>query len=464
MAKNYRVISDNSLSYIFYETERMMYKLDKKTARCEYYHCIEPRCQCRGKVVGGVFVRTKINMEHNHENNHVLQVDYKEAYNKLKRLVATDKRSVRELHKETLRSVSLQTAGKLAYPRVCKTLLRVRYKLMPPCKSLKEMINLLEYNEKISELFGTIRNDDFYQGSVDNNLVFANRELISQLGSRVQFYIDGTFKVTPFKACQLMIIMAELQHKPRPICYVVMRSRKEDDYRTVFEFIRDGVLSFDGVERIPNSVLTDFEKGMRNAVLTVWPEINLHGCNFHFTQAIRRKASKLKSLSTKIFRNSKHHVTIKMFMRLSLLPCNRVEAGYQQLENFIMNSRRLKKDFKKFIKYFNLTWFRKFEPNEWCVGNLQRRTNNNLEGYNRFVKDFIPRKPAPYVFLDGLVNLAHDASSKFESERQQNSQRIDRSRLSELLEKCKKDLEEGTITELMFIKKLALNSDINDIC
>ena len=167
---------------------------------------------------------------------------------------------------------------------------------MPPCKTLDDMISLLEDNQEISKHFGTIRNGDFYQGAVDDNLVFANRELIGQLGGSLSLYIDGTFKVVPFKACQLLIILAELQNKPRPICYVFMTGRKDMDYRAVLEFIRDGVLSFDGVERIPSSVLTDFEKGLRNAVLAVWPSISLNGCNFHFAQAIRRKASKMKSL------------------------------------------------------------------------------------------------------------------------------------------------------------------------
>ena len=129
-----------------------------------------------------------------------------------------------------------------------------------------------------------------------------------------------------------------------------------------------------------------------------------------------------------------------------------------------MASTRLRKDFKKFINYFELTWFGRFIPSDWCVGNLKRRTNNNIEGYNRFVKDYIPRKPAPYVFLDGLLNLAHDASSKFEADRQQNPQIVDRSQITGLLDKCTKDLEEGRISELMFIKKLALKSSIYNSC
>jgi len=462
VTKNYKNIRNNSSTYIFFGSERMVYKLDKSTVRGDYYHCIEKGCPCRGKIVGSLFQRTKSDVVHNHENNHELHSEYKEAYSKLKELVATDQRPIRDLHKEFLRSVSLETAGKLAYPRVYKTLQRIRHKQMPPCKTLDELINLLEFNDDINKLFGMIRNHEFYQGAVDENLVFANRELISKLGSNVSLYIDGTFKVVPFKACQLLIILAELQNTPRPICYVVMTGRKEIAYRAVLQFIRDGVLSYDGVERIPNSVLTDFEKGLRKAVLAVWPDTILNGCNFHFSQAIRRKASKIKSLSTRIFRNSKHHTAIKMFMRLSLLPRNRVVTGYKQLERFIISSPSLRRDFKSFIKYFKWTWFGRFGPHDWCVGNLARRTNNNIEGYNRFVKDFIPLKPAPYVFLDGLLNLAHDASSKFESDRQQNSQRVDRSQISGLLDKCTKDLEEGTISELTFLKKMALNTNIKN--
>ena len=122
MAKNYKNISNNSKTYIFFDSEKMMYKLDKVTASGDYYHCTEIGCPCRGKIVKDVFTRTKADIRHNHENNHKSNAEHKMAYNKLKELAVTDRRPVKDLHKKHIQAVSLQTAGKLAYPRVYKTL------------------------------------------------------------------------------------------------------------------------------------------------------------------------------------------------------------------------------------------------------------------------------------------------------------------------------------------------------
>ena len=45
--------------------------------------------------------------------------------------------------------------------------------------------------------------------------------------------------------------------------------------------------SFGGFD--PQSVLCDFERGLHNAISSVWPSATISGCYFHFEQALWRK-------------------------------------------------------------------------------------------------------------------------------------------------------------------------------
>ncbi|QQP54480.1 uncharacterized protein FKW44_007327 [Caligus rogercresseyi] len=43
----------------------------------------------------------------------------------------------------------------------------------------------------------------------------------------------------------------------------------------------------------PETILTDYEKGLQNAILSIWPNSSLRGCYFHFKQCLWRKLSTL---------------------------------------------------------------------------------------------------------------------------------------------------------------------------
>lgn len=196
---------------------------------------------------------------------------------------------------------------------------------MPPCSSLLELEAQFENEDGITFMsFGFLRQTNFYQGAVGGNLVFANLELIGALPERFDIYVDGTFNVTPFHARQLLVILAELHGRPRPIIYAVMPGRTAEDYEETFAFIRDGILSYDGMQRTPVAATSDFEQGLRLALLQVWPQIECFVCEFHFCQCLRRKELKTNSLSQHMTGATIIHRVVLMFMRLSFLPLHRI--------------------------------------------------------------------------------------------------------------------------------------------
>lgn len=265
-------------------------------------------------------------------------------------------------------------------------------------------------------------------------------------------FCDGTFNVAPFHAPQLLIILGEINGKPRPIIYTVMTNRLRSTYAELFEFLRDAVFFDKNDENLtPRTFMSDFERAARTAAEDTWPGIDLVGCNFHFCQALQRKASTLKELSTT---NGVHRTAIIMFMRLSLLPADRVNEGLAVLGKWL-KEKGAASAFINFQVYFNRVWMKHYPPSSWCVSSRPRRTNCNIEGYNNFVKQRMRRNPTPWTFLEALHDLAHDASSKFVNDRNSGKKQIDRSCLTEPLQTNLAKLKCGEINVLQFLLNMA---------
>jgi len=454
-----------SNTYIFNNDEKCMYKLDKINNSSKYYHCIKAGCKARGIVTNNLFQTRDVLHCHTDDHRHKHELDA--AYAKMKRVVVTEtRRDIRDIYDEIHRSLSFEVCGDLQWTHVRQTLQRLRRSLLPACTDLSTMIQLFE-NNQITDVFGKIRNTEFYQGALfykeETAIIFANMELITKIPERFELYCDGTFSVTPFKAAQLLIIMANLGDKPRPICYVIMTNQRMFLYKKVFEFLKNGVLSSDGILRYPVLGMSDYEKPMRNALLKVWPSLELRGCMFHYNQALVRRAKLLSLLSVQISTHSMHYQCLKMLRRLCLLPIDRVEFAYEQLKEYIESNPQVSSDFKEFLDYFEYTWFGLYKPEEWVVGDLTFRCNNHLEGFNRSIKSKMPRNPSPYKFLDVLLDLAYDSSASYQSFVSGRAhQQINRSYITVPFQVALRKLENCEITEWEFLQLMAQQSFEDD--
>lgn len=455
---NFRAISliEKRVSTHFHVfDDQCLYNCYSKRGATLYLKCIDEDCQCNGKIVNNIFTRTN-NALHNHDYDHETVANYEDAYAKLRQAIKIDRRPIRVLHNEALRGLSLEASGMLSWNHCRRTLERVRHDMMPPCRSMVDLEKILEDDNTIGySMYGRIRQSRFYQGSVDGQLVFANLELLGELPANFDIYIDATFGVTPFHARQLLVILCDLRGRPRPIIYAIMNGQATENYSVIFEFIRDGIISFDGLLRTPNCATTDFEQAIRLALDKVWPNIRKVGCYFHFAQAIRRNARSIKSLSASLIGDTIQHKVLIMFIRLGLLPLERVDAGFNAVLHFI-SSNKLEDDFQDFADYFRRTWFGRYPKEDWCVSDREKRTNNHLEGYNHRIKQTIPSNPSAWKFLDSLIDLGYDASSNYSADVLNNATPpVDRSLLSLPLGVALKELQDGTIDEIRFLEKLS---------
>lgn len=440
----------NQFHYLNQE-EKMLYRKSGQRKSTVYLLCIEKGCKARAKIENDVLSRT--NGETHDHPDHNKQSSAELVYAELKHLATTSRRPIRELQGEKLRILSLEGSGAVSWDKVRGTLNRLRRSTMPACPNIDAFVELLESNEIVRAEYSKIRETEFYSGCVDGCVVFSNKELISAMPEAFDMFVDGTFSVTPFHAAQLLIVLAEINGIPRPIAYIIMPNRLKLTYVSLFEFLREAIFCFDGTERTPLTFMSDFERASRVAASTVWPGIELIGCNFHHCQALRRKASSLSELSSKIRGRTIHHDILKMFMRLSLLPLEHVNDGFHALKVFI-NESGVDADFQRFQLYFQRVWMKHYEPETWCVSARLRRTNCNLEGYNNFIKQKIQRNPNPWKFLNAIQDLAYDASSKHQSDKARKLRTVDRSRLTKPLAANLQLLQQQEISVIDFLKAM----------
>jgi len=214
------------------------------------------------------------------------------------------------------------------------------------------------------------------------HMLFANKQMLRLLGKCRTWYIDATFRVVskPFK--QLFSIHGFAQAskggkqyvKQVPLIFVLMSGKKTSDYQAVFE----GILAlFETPPRVRECVM-DFEGAIWRAMNNVFPNVQRHGCHFHWSQAIWRKTQSL-GLAELYQNNLAVKKYIRRLMALPFLPAIRIKPIFTKLEE-----KAHSESLMKLTTYIRKTWIesKAFGPATWSAYMRPVRTNNDLEGYH----------------------------------------------------------------------------------
>ena len=134
-------------------------------------------------------------------------------------------------------------------------------------------------------------------------------------------------------------------------------------YRFLIRIIRELVLHFDLQHEFSWELATiDFEGGTIKAFEDCIPFMQLHGCHFHFCQAVFRKLTAL-GLKGHYMDNEFHDFAffVRCIFALAFLPVNRVQDTFETLVN------RLEEDYEErgvdypeavvdFVSYLHKNW------------------------------------------------------------------------------------------------------------
>ena len=204
--------------------------------------------------------------------------------------------------------------------------------------------------------------------------------------------VDGTFKLVGSPFYQLVSLHAHVLHghqrKSMPIGYIIMSGKTQADYTDIFKKIKE-LVEEDGTRWNLVNVMLDFEIALRNSLKTVWPNVRLSGCWFHYCQAIWRKVQKFGL--EPIYYDELGAKYIKRIMILPLFHAN--DDMILRVFNAIRLQFEKEKDsftpeivaaFEKFFNYVDSQWISnpKIPTSELSVFDTPVRTNNTSENWN----------------------------------------------------------------------------------
>lgn len=228
---------------------------------------------------------------------------------------------------------------------------------------------------------------------------FAHPDLIFLLKySSLNLYFDGTFKCVPHPYYQLLVLMVfdVACSLYIPVFYILTTSKTQWTYWTVLNEI---LISCE-MKLEASFVHCDFEKAMMNAIKEqLGGESQIAGCFFHFKQALLRKMKEL-GIDSKERKKALEVINI-----LTVIPHDEILSKGIAYCQHVIDSNDQK--WKSFWFYFQNTWIRDYPPEVWSffekdLQNIQNRTNNPLERYNRTMNNAFPSVCFIFNFISKL--------------------------------------------------------------
>ena len=213
----------------------------------------------------------------------------------------------------------------------------------------------------------------------DRIIAFASDRQIEVLSQSEQWHADGTFKSAPELFAQNYLIHAWFREQMFPCVTILTPDRTKRTYKRVFQSIKQSTT----LQFRPAKIMTDYEQGAISAFTEEFPNAQVKGCHFHFTQAIWRRIQEL-GLVTLYKENPEVRAWLGKFKSLAFVPLNLVENAFNYLISIQPHSPHVDK-FNLFYNYIRTTWLdgSKFPPALWNhYETIGPRTNNHLEGYN----------------------------------------------------------------------------------
>jgi hypothetical protein len=221
-------------------------------------------------------------------------------------------------------------------------------------------------------------------------------------------FLDATFRCVPagFAQCLIIMILDAASDVYVPVFYVLMEGKSVWDYWIAI----NQVLISTELKMEPASVTCDFERSLINAVEEQFGGVPIVGCLFHWKQAIGRKMKKMGL--------PQQHIQQLMAPGaldiLTVIPVDEIETIGILYVRSLINEAGCRTSWDGFWKYFKDTWMQKYRPQWWNINELsseeddiQNRTNNPLESYNRILNTVFP---TPHPSLAQFIEVIKQQS------------------------------------------------------
>ena len=259
-------------------------------------------------------------------------------------------------------------------------------------------------------------------GKIERIVGYGNPWLFGLLNGRVQIYIDGTFRIVPhpFYQCLIIMVYDEQTDLYVPILYILMTAKTQILYYQALHY----VICVSDWKLDPFSVTCDFEKALLSAVGEQFRgNTRINGCLFHWKQALRRKMKKL-NIEDQYVSMAMHKNVIDV---LTVIPRDEIVRKGIPYVRSILDQEDVegREKWNSFWDYFTKFWCSSMDFIEtWNIidrneeyYDLQNRTNNALERYNRRLNDVFPTAhPSLLLFVQTI-----EIEARYQFQRKQDA-------------------------------------------
>ena len=180
----------------------------------------------------------------------------------------------------------------------------------------------------------TFLEDSVVPGTEMRYLVFTTSKRIDVLNSYGHWCIDGTFKSCPENFCQVITVHCFDGGTTFPCIYALLPDERQDTYNAIWSNLKSDVKS-------PVSVMMDFEMASINSVEDNFPETEIKGCFFNFSQAIYRKILEL-GYAVQYRENKDFTLSIRLLAALDFAP----PLHFENLYKIVIKSYQIPEDIK----------------------------------------------------------------------------------------------------------------------
>lgn len=181
-------------------------------------------------------------------------------------------------------------------------------------------------------------------------------------------YCDGTFKCTPKPFRQIYSIHGEIDGIVKPLAYALLVDKKKSTYKKLFQLLKTTIPDLH-----VDIFTSDFEEAAVRGIMSVFPDVTVKGCYFHYRQALKRKSKALELNKNSVFR--KH---VALCAVLPHLPVEDLEDAWL----YIMSECPQDDIVTKFNDYMVNQWINhELWSDKFSTYGEIHKTNNHVESH-----------------------------------------------------------------------------------
>lgn len=380
------------------------YQQRTSNGRKQYFSCKIDSCPAMYQLFYNSSATAMLKTsEHNHADGSVNAI----APVRLTRIPEETKAKVKELREMKLKPKAIVSTLRNKYPELAIPTVKQLYGLHSRESNGQITISLGELEEWLTQR-ATIPDDEHtvfvvhYEANYDVpyfRFFLSTKNLLSQSMKSKTVHADTTYKLNYEGFPVLVLGVTDLDRHFHPSGISVCTKEETEDFTFIFQSLTSGIYRVHGHTYKPTTLVSDAAEAIHNGFIAVFGVLLIIMCWAHLKHAILKRYKGKANIDA-------------ILSDLDLLQLSPSNESFQIALNLFFE--KWKKE-EEFIAYFKEQWVDKncnwFEG----VAKLIPKTDNALEGKNKWIKDSdTMRERLPLVqFLNSLLKMCNDWSCEY---------------------------------------------------